>query len=76
MVEVDIPPASIQRTVSETWSFRINLAHISGDHPYKEDAFNQDAKANYVDKVKLWNRGAQGEVDFWIWIDFKRLRID
>ena len=36
-----------------------------GDYHYKEDAFNQDAKANYVDKELAWQVWARGWFPTW-----------
>eukprot|EP00435_Cladocopium_sp_Y103_P024111 s4102_g5.t2 len=37
----------------------------TGDHHYKEDAFNQDAKANYVDKDTLYNTTVASLIYHW-----------
>jgi len=37
----------------------------TGDHPYKEDAFNQDAKANYVDKETLYSWNVASLIYHW-----------
>lgn len=37
----------------------------TGDYHYKEDAFNQDAKANYVDKDTLYSRNVASLIYHW-----------
>ena len=48
------PELPTRQTACLTGRDRRPLAGSAGDHPYKEDAFHQDASANYLDKDRNW----------------------